>query len=124
VVSGIDAAGIDSVSEWFPALAGRTSVATPQGLEWLPGGVYAVTLDRHAALQACAAMDAACLERWAAITRTSFTHVLVSRPSSQPDDEFAWTRLVASLRGSPGYALDYEDGDAAIFSVLPTAASP
>ncbi len=27
----------DAVSEWFPALAGRTNALTVQGSEWLPG---------------------------------------------------------------------------------------
>ena len=34
---------IDSTSEWFPALTGRTSLVTVQGTEWLPEGIYSKT---------------------------------------------------------------------------------
>src|SRR5205807_9507407 len=40
VVSGIGAWPDDMISEWFPALAERVSVATPQGYEWMPDKAF------------------------------------------------------------------------------------
>jgi hypothetical protein len=40
VVSGIGAWPDDMISEWFPALAERVSVATPQGYEWMPDRAF------------------------------------------------------------------------------------
>lgn len=56
---------IDAVSEWFPVLAGRTSVGTVQGYEWLGGDWFARQRERATALLDCAAgLDALCLTDW------------------------------------------------------------
>jgi hypothetical protein len=52
----------DSVSEWFPVLAERRSVATVQGTEWGGSFVEQLAIDRQ--LQACAIRTAACIESW------------------------------------------------------------
>src|SRR5206468_2296442 len=44
---------LDRESEWFPVLARRESVATPQGYEWLPGGEFARRRESHDLAQAC-----------------------------------------------------------------------
>lgn len=63
VLTGNSAYGTDYVSEWFPALSERASLATPQGYEWQPGGEFNRRTALHASLQAC--RDFACLQTWA-----------------------------------------------------------
>ncbi len=56
---------IDATSEWFPALTGRQSVATPQGTEWLGPGAFQEHEARYKWLQSCAAAtDLACARLW------------------------------------------------------------
>lgn len=65
----------DLVSEWFPVLSGRISVATVQGYEWLPGRQFQRRWERYDALQDCAKRDAECLEAWARHEGVAVTHV-------------------------------------------------
>lgn len=54
---------LDAEAEWFPALAGRRSVATVQGSEWQ--GRYSEQVQRAGELPACIVADnTACIEHW------------------------------------------------------------
>ena len=64
VVTGADRWEADRVSEWFPVLAQRRSVATFQGFEWLGEARWRGQLDRYQALQACGRESARCLAEW------------------------------------------------------------
>jgi hypothetical protein len=77
VVSGIGAWPNDMISEWFPALSQRVSVATPQGYEWMPDKAFIGRIFRHDEAQACAGSDGNCLERWIPKTGTHFDYVFV-----------------------------------------------
>jgi len=66
VISGRSDWSGDANDEWFPALAQRISVATPQGREWEPNEFARRQAD-YAGLQACASQTTACLDRWAQI---------------------------------------------------------
>jgi hypothetical protein len=79
VVTGERWAG-DRSSEWFPALAERTSVATVQGYEWLGQNAFRAQVVRYDALQACARQTADCLEAWRAESMP-FSHVYVPKRS-------------------------------------------
>lgn len=118
VVSQIEGAGIDYISEWFPALAGRTSLATPQGYEWFPGRVFSRRWLSHGRLQSCAVQDAACLEDWARSAGTLFTHVYLAQKQSGP--EFQGERLYTSLSRSPDYELIYAGPGGTVFVSRPT----
>jgi hypothetical protein len=59
----------DQVSEWFPALANRASVATVQGYEWLGGTRWLRQQEANADLQACSTAVDACLTAFAARRR-------------------------------------------------------
>jgi hypothetical protein len=48
---------IDPVAEWFPALAERESVNTPQGTEWLPCGEFERRKVLYAQVAMCAAQE-------------------------------------------------------------------
>ena len=54
----------DAVSEWFPAIADRVSVATVQGHEWLGSAGWWRQQRLDADLQACSTATTACLTAW------------------------------------------------------------
>ncbi len=99
--------GANPVSEWFPALTGRVSVATPQGYEWLPERQFDQRVARHDSLTACVRRDAACVEAWADRTGTAYDYLYLADPPPSP--------LHASLRRSSRYAAVYDADGVAIF---------
>ncbi|MCV0404514.1 MAG: hypothetical protein K5924_12540 [Chloroflexi bacterium] len=60
VVATIDTWGNDEVSEWFPAIAGRPSIGTVQGSEWLGREAFERREDVHLALVGCIGATAHC----------------------------------------------------------------
>jgi hypothetical protein len=78
VVSG-DRWSSDRTSEWFPALTGRTSVATIQGTEWLGGNAFNAGRDDYDALQRCHDSDGDCLDTWASASAQPFDYVYIPR---------------------------------------------
>lgn len=60
IVATTDVWGDDEVSEWFPALAERSSIGTVQGSEWLGADAFRQQLQRHLAILACAGSTADC----------------------------------------------------------------
>jgi hypothetical protein len=120
VVSGIRLAGIDYVSEWFPALTDRVSLATPQGYEWFPGQVFDSRWDFHADLQDCVHREVRCLEDWAARAQTAYTHVYLAKDSSFVGDTGEPEGLYRSLLSSPDYEVIYNQENVAIFAHHPT----
>ncbi len=94
---------LDKISEWFPALANRTSVSTVQGSEWLPG--FNAGADAADAFQArCHAADGRCLAQWADATGRSFNHAYVPMMAIDP----CCAPLIAALRHDPGYIPLYD----------------
>jgi Dolichyl-phosphate-mannose-protein mannosyltransferase len=119
VISGIRLAGVDFVSEWFPALAERTSVSTPQGYEWFAGQLFDARWELHSELQDCGSADVACLESWAARAQAPFTHVYLVRAGQEP--RVGTEDLYASLASSPQYEEIYQREEVAIFYFRPAA---
>src|SRR5487761_1509650 len=78
----------DWVSEWFPALTGRRSVATVQGREWLPD--FAETVSSDDKLSVCAQRDAACLDSWASKSGRSFDYVYLPKAASADGAQCCW----------------------------------
>ncbi|MER3419291.1 MAG: hypothetical protein C4290_01645 [Chloroflexota bacterium] len=104
----------DRVAEWFPALAQRVSLVTPQGQEWRPRFVDAVS--RHRAAQRCAHSRPDCLTTWSQGTGLTFTHVYVAKlTASSRHSADCCTELRTALRSDPGYALVYDGPGASIF---------
>jgi len=101
----------DKVSEWFPVLAERRSVATVQGREWLPNGDFARYVDLYGPAQACGGRTTDCLDRWAAASGASFTHVFIPRAPGGA----CCRRLSESLRVDPRYARVFDGPGAEIF---------
>ncbi|MBM4429469.1 MAG: hypothetical protein FJ026_03860, partial [Chloroflexi bacterium] len=76
--------GADRSSEWFPVLAQRTSVATVQGYEWLPG--FSQRIERYESAQLCVHEGLDCLEHWVEETGVVFGYVYVTKRQSLPDE--------------------------------------
>jgi hypothetical protein len=102
---------IDAISEWFPALTGRVSVATVQGSEWLGLQRYNKQQFLYWTFQDCAYQESTCLDRWAYLYRVGFTHVFLPRVGQQE----CCPTLRDSLRFDPNYRLIYDGPGGAIY---------
>lgn len=79
VVDGDEYWALDALSEWFPVLAGRPSLATVQGTEWLPGGEFGARMKVYDDLQECADREVDCLAAWSHEYGHQFDHVFIPR---------------------------------------------
>jgi hypothetical protein len=104
----------DNISEWFPTLTRRTSVATVQGSEWLPGQ-FAAQYRRDVSAQSCASQSAGCVDAWqtGAPMRISYVYVTSDQPGD-PSKDCCW-HLRAALGGSTEFRLVYNGPGAAIY---------
>ena len=111
----------DRTTEWFPALSGRISIATPQGTEWLPDRAYFETIGLYDELQSCRTRTADCLESWASGHAQPYTHVYISERDGSELGPFlgrlaaCCSALRLSLAGSPTHRLLYGAGKVQIF---------
>ena len=96
ILTGARSYGIDYTSEWFPTLSERSSLATPQGHEWLPEGEFNRRVERHAALQTCAGANFACLQDWAAVQGIRPTYLYISKKELS-ENGFDSHQLIASM---------------------------
>jgi hypothetical protein len=114
VMSGTPYWGFDAASEWFGALSGRVSVATPQGSEWV--GQRSRMDQLYQALQTCATEDATCIEEWATERAIEFDGVFIpSTPAIDHPAPRCCAPLEASLRTSSAYAVAYDAPGAVVF---------
>lgn len=102
----------DRSSEWFPALAGRVSVATPQGTEWLPERAFLRRVGEHAALQRCGARDGDCLIAWAAEAGHPFEYVYLAGRGGPA----CCAALRAALLADARFVAVYDASGATIFA--------
>jgi hypothetical protein len=114
IIKGPSSAWTDSLSEWFPALAKRSSLGTVQGYEWLGKSRYERQQDRYEELQACVGDSYQCLENWASHGSSSFSYVYVLKPKSD-DQGDCCSSLKRSLRASSRYVVIYDGPGATIF---------
>lgn len=112
----------DDVSEWFPALSGRVSVATPQGREWTAGN-FQVVIRRYLDAKLCLERDSGCLETWSRESDTLFDYVYIAKKASVGEDTCC-PPLLASMRADKGFRLVYDGPGATLFErqvVLPSS---
>ena len=108
--------GEDAVSEWFPVLAGRVSLATPQGTEWTSGDEFQGAIAAYEELQLCRSAGTECLAAWAD-AHAPFAYVYVSsRPAGNPDGVSGRLAtccdvLRRALLASPEYELAHDGGE-------------
>ena len=103
----------DLVSEWFPAIAQRVSLATVQGYEWLPGGAFERRRVLHASLQACLTEDIGCLVEWARDAGVAPDYVYLAATGPR----HGTSTLEDALISSPDFALVYENPEAKVFAL-------
>jgi uncharacterized protein with PQ loop repeat len=111
----------DKVSEWFPALADRPSIATVQGYEWIPGQFF-LQWSRYLALQDCARQSAECIEAWAKDFDMPFSHIFLAK-GDDLETVLATKILSQSLLSSTNYEMIYESPEVAIFELRDVPAS-
>jgi hypothetical protein len=103
----------DNAGEWFPVLAQRRSVLTPQGAEWLPGAVF----DRKKCLYngvrsfGAPGWTVYDIERWAQERAVGFTHIYVSKVVRWHYD---WSTIITSSQRGTRYKLLWDDEWAAV----------
>ncbi|MEO7869518.1 MAG: hypothetical protein ABIS42_02800, partial [Candidatus Limnocylindria bacterium] len=117
VVAGRDW-GSDYVSEWFPVLANRTSVATVQGSEWRGIDAFVQRLTIHRQLQDCAVQTVTCLRSWVSIWGLEGTSIFIPQgqlfgPSSSSD---CCPALRETMLASTAYRVVYDGPGATIFT--------
>ncbi len=101
---------VDRVSEWFPALTNRRSVATVQGDEWLPG--FNLRVEENQTLQTCARTDDRCLDAWQQRNGVTADTVYVAKANTGQDPTAA---LRISLSDDPRYSIVYNGPGATIY---------
>jgi hypothetical protein len=113
VLTGIKDWYIDNISEWFPALAGRTSIATIQGIEWLPrDNSYH---PRYIDLQNCSNNDVSCLSAWAKEYDESFLYIYLHKPNEE--ESIINLPISFSLGSSDQFQLVFDNSRASVYRV-------
>jgi hypothetical protein len=109
----------DSVSEWFPSLANRTSISTVQGSEWSPGNEFNNKINRNVVLQGCATQGFACILDWSNENSESYSYLYLSNSKSGNPS----TRIPLAYSPTPTdkFQLVYENPGILIYKV---AANP
>jgi hypothetical protein len=103
----------DYVAEWFPALALRKSVLTPQGSEWLPADVFARRACLYHRLRGEALGDVAEMEVFARRHYVPYSHVYVSKAAAGPGD---LSPIRTSLLGASDYTVLLDSGGATVLA--------
>jgi hypothetical protein len=103
---------IDKVSEWFPVLASRISLATVQGSEWLPHRAFYTFIARQLRVASCAESGTTCLDSLRENPTLQFTHVYVPNGAGVE----CCRPLLRALREDPRYQVIHDDAAATIFA--------
>jgi hypothetical protein len=122
VVTGPGHTGVwgDRVSEWFPVLAQRVSLATMQGREWINDGRFKAHEAAYDRLQGCVSGTGACLDKWAERTGTPYTDVFITKePQFKVTDS-----LKAALRRDTGFVVLYDGAGALVAARRGAAGRP
>ena len=101
-------------SEWFPAIARRVSVVTPQACEWFASGEFSRRIRAYDALAPCRREGLACLVEWLGTHRIEISHVFVSKVPRGPVQP---VRLAEDLAASSRFARVYEGPGAVVFAI-------
>lgn len=108
----------DRLSEWFPVLAKRVSVATVQGSEWLPNEEFDRRSAAYRDAQRCGNWNTSCLDAWSKETGITFTHLYIPKSPYvhiNPDYQCCG-HLLIGLAEDPRYTLVYDGPGAAIYT--------
>jgi hypothetical protein len=115
----------DYVFEWFPVLARRKSVLTPQGAEWLPSETHARRACLYSQLKSGAVSGAENLDEWTGQQNVTFSHLYISRYISRPThNPIDLSVLRTSLLNSPDYTLLLDDAGGTVLARTGAAERP
>lgn len=105
----------DPLQEWFPALTGRKSLTTMQGLEWTLAGDFFPWYEQLTEFQKCA--DMTCVENWSARNNVIYEYLVVLIPAeTETGGLFDSLRsLGVSARKSESHTLVFESDHALVF---------
>ncbi|HSV91979.1 MAG TPA: hypothetical protein VLH81_02840 [Desulfobacterales bacterium] len=105
-----------ATAEWFPYLAGRVSVATVQGYEWLGTAAWQRQLELSAALRDQANDTIGALETWALEFGVTYDHVYLPKGQlgGAGSAEDCCRALRSTLRDSAAYEIVYDGVGATI----------
>jgi hypothetical protein len=97
----------DHVGEWFPELAQRRSVLTPQGAEWLPNDLNLRKRCLYDQARQFGSLQWGVdrFDEWARDRGIPFSHIYVS---ASVRGRLDWRPLIASARASSDYRVSYE----------------
>jgi hypothetical protein len=115
----------DYVSEWFPVLAYRMSLATVQGSEWLGIDAFIDRLAMNRQLQLCSFSTATCFESWISSWNVGGAEIFLPKgrlfgPLSASD---CCPALRETLMSSTDYRVMYDGPGATVFAPVATALS-
>lgn len=117
--------GFDEISEWFPAIAKRQSVATVQGSEWLGADGFGAQRDLHSGVLACTRSTVRCMAEWAA--DTGFADAWLFIPKGQVNGPLSPNDCCPALRAtvleSTFFEVVYDGVGATIARPVGTSAS-
>lgn len=99
-------------SEWFPVLAERRSVTTPQGYEWVGDNAFSYHIGAYYAAWGCASADADCLDYLASDWGLRFSYVYL--PADSPATPCCFN-LANSLDGDPRWQRVYDGPGGVIY---------
>jgi hypothetical protein len=105
----------DMVGEWFPLLAQRHSVLTPQGAEWLPDEMHnrRVCLFGQVRNVPTWDHDLTDLDLWASLRGVSYSYIYISHAARGPVD---WSRMLESAETSSNYNVVLETPAATVLA--------
>jgi hypothetical protein len=104
----------DPLSEWFPVLAGRVSLATVQGHEWTPEKNLHASVAMYNQLQGCLNQEGPCLAEW----DYDYVYIRKIKPVREGNVELRPSILDLSLRSSRQYQTVFEDKNAVIYQLV------
>jgi hypothetical protein len=110
----------DPVSEWFPALTGRISVATEQGHEWDNSRNFAEIHILSAQVQHCYYLGEQCLASWLKDDGESFDYIYIRKlqVTSSYRLEVMDNALLDALLASSRYKLAYDTPEISILHLV------
>jgi len=97
---------LDPVSEWFPAITERVSLATVFGFEWLSDRRFGQRIEEYQKLQLCLDEGDECLDNWAENNSVEYTHVYLTKKHSF---------LALDLEASSKYKKIYQSENLQVF---------
>lgn len=110
VITG-DTSLIDPLSEWFPMLAERVSLATVQGHEWTPEQNLPISVGLYNQLQGCVNQGLSCLHSW----DYDYIYIRKIKPMREGNVEMRHSILDLSLRESQAFKIVFENEEAVIY---------